>query len=272
MPWERETFNKEGFENLIRFQGEVVHAMFKLGTIPGQTNQAVQLDLTMRVDRIEDPPDADIPSEYHLWFSIGDSKGKMWQIGDQNGSFLYTALPEPGFVKTSKMARLCNKCLELNAPMVYGDSQPWEARTWVGLNAIWQLEELLLPGLTDTTITLPVQILNAGAVPVQQQPVASANGNIAPPAASAPPPPPGMVQAQVAVPDFDVHWGEHAQVWKNYIVSILKGKSKEESKTIVMQDTNTRADSVFVQAIQDGSFWLYAEKVGMLKDTAGVLV
>ena len=162
--------------------------------------------------------------------------------------------------------------IDLNAPMVNSDIPPTDKRAWVGINAIWVKNVLQYRGLDDSDITLPEQILNAGApVMVAATPVYSnSNGN------SAPTPMMAAPVAQVPAPvnmsgvtNWRDHWGADYAVWTDYIVTLVRAKSLEQAKTAIMGDHQLQADSVLTAAVLDGSFW---NQVDFVKEVGGVLV
>lgn len=258
MPWDQ--YLKEGFEALERFQGAVVDANFIMGT------QAIQLDLLMRVDNVESPPDSVIPETYHLWYSIGSLKNG-WQVAN-DGANLWHSNPEAGWVKTSKFGQLIQQMIDLNAPMVNSDIPPTDKRAWLELNAIWVKKVLQYRGLDDSDITLPEQILNAAQVPVY------ANGNTAPTAAPVMAAPVAAgVSAPTAAPasavDWHAHWAADYGTWTDYIKSLVQGKSTEAAKQIIMADAQLQKDSVLGVAVLDGSFWV---QVDFVREVGGLLV
>lgn len=275
---------REGFTNLERFQAVVTSSKFKIGNIPEQDNQGIQLELGFRVSAVELPPNAEVPENYNLWYSIGDKNGKAWDLADNEGSALWPKFQTPdgktpGFVKTSKIGLLIARLVELNAPMISSGYEPHQAAAYLNLNAIWQMETVQYPGLNDSDVTRPVQILgvaNVGAVQAQAQPVATmaapaSNGAVA---VATPPPPPQMAAPPTAVAyrDWNAHWGPNSDAWKNYIRSIAAGKGVEEAATIIFNDANLRADSDLMVAVQDRSFFAWCEASNFMRVTDGLLV
>lgn len=233
----------------------------------------VQLKLTFRVDRVEDPIDAEVPQNYSRFYSIGSNKNSKWQITN-NGQNLWHPDEDAIWVRSSKFGMLIQRCIDINAPIISQPLPPTDTRAWANLDGIWADEEIEYKGLESTTGTFPVQIFGQGQpAPAYQAPTPQVaappqvNGNAAPPPMATPPPAPAASYV-----DFKAHWGANEPNWSSYIKSLIQGKDRESARSALMSDSFCQSDSVLTTALADGSFFEWAFASQFVGEAAGVIV
>lgn len=286
MTWDQ--YLKPGFDALLRYQSTTIDAKFVQG------ENGMQLELYHRVEHIEAPADADIPATYKTWYSLGAKASRLFQIID-DGKRLWSNDPSAAFTETGKMGKLIRQVQDLNAPMIHGQYPPTEAIAWIGLQAIWEHQEIKYEGLSDSAIDLPVQIVGQGApvgvssngaVPVQQ-PVAVAAPVAAPPQAAPPPaafvppvaPPPAPPTPAAAppppaasIPPLSAYYAGNLQVWKDYFKANCQGKTRQQAYEWMVNDTDAcQADAETAKYVVDGTIFLWLEAENVVKEVGGVL-
>lgn len=250
----------EGFENLDRFQGEVIDCIFESGTY------GLQMKLYIRVDAVELPIDAEVQDSYALWYGLGQKASAGWSIVN-DGANIWSQDDAANWMISSKYGKIVRQCMDLHAPMIDGEFPPTDKRAWIGLTAVWErtMENIRIRGQAneqESSVTLPIQILNAVSVPV---PVSS-NGStmVAPPSLMAPS---GNFGQHVSTA-----WGPNEEAWKKFLQTLIKGKSKEVATQAIIMDENCKRDSVLTRSAEDGTFWSWAEENDLVKEVDGIMV
>lgn len=279
--WRR--YEREGFEQLERWNGGVMKSYWALGKEFQGQEPAIQLTLKMMVESVELPAEATNVKETTLWFGIGRSSS--WQLAgdavyDDKGievgrTELWSADPDKaGFVKTVKFWELADRTATLPGGMdILTRGEPQNAKIWEGMRATWVRETRSGGGrIEDYTVTLPVMILPSGVsnvVPIANGVMPpSNNGQMTPPppqqmmapvpsvaptpisaapSIMAPPPP---VQQQPATPDYEALFGV---AWIQYVASVVRNKPMIQGPSECMRDGNIQGQSAIMEAIDKGN-------------------